>query len=270
MKATNPTPPPVGGSPIQNVLLVGRIEKRVKGYTFQATSLPGHLLHLVLSGRVRQQCNGRAYELRPGAVMWYHEDEWVTGTAFEVPWVFYTVNFIAPCLPPPSFESRLLFPRLAEVRPAFEALYRDWHDSSLPAPAREFRVQAALLRILAALQAHVRGDQHVRMDPRARLWWEIETRARQQLDQPVSLPLMEEWTGASAATIARSCRHAVGVPPMKRVKTIRMSLARGLVRSSELSMKEIAERLGYDRVHEFSRDYRKYHGLPATEDRLKA
>lgn len=105
------------------------------------------------------------------------------------------------------------------------------------------------------------------MDPRARLWWEIETRVRQKLEQPVTLKTIEEWTRRSAATIARSCEYAVGVPPMKRVKQIRMSLARGLVRTSDLSSKDIARRLGYERVHEFSHDYHKHHGLAASEER---
>ena len=77
-------------------------------------------------------------------------------------------------------------------------------------------------------------------------------RARQQLHEPVTLALMQQWTGRSAATIARSSRHAVGVAPLQRLKTVRLSLAAGLVRHSSLSLKEIAGRVGYLRLHEFS------------------
>jgi transcriptional regulator GlxA family with amidase domain len=54
---------------------------------------------------------------------------------------------------------------------------------------------------------------------------------------------------------------------MKRLKQIRLSLARGLVQHSDLNMTEISQRVGYARVHEFSRDYRKAHGRPPTAER---
>ncbi len=263
MNPPHPPPATVGASPIQSVLLVSRFQN--KGGSFRATSRPGHLIHAVISGCVRQRCNGREYVLGPRSGIWYHEDELVTGTVLEAPWVFYSVNFIAPCLPPPTFESRFYPSVHPTIHRCFKQLLRDWNDASLPATVREFRVHANLLEILSSLHAPPRRP--IRMDSRAQLWWEIETRARQRLDAPVTLQTMEEWTHRSAATIARSCEHAVGVPPMKRVKQIRMSLARGLVRASSTSIKEIAQRLGYERVHEFSRDYRKHHGLAAREDR---
>jgi len=104
----------VGSSPIQNILLAKKIIRDQEESTFTATSLPGHLLHCVIRGRVRQQCNGRSYELRAGSVLWYHEDEWVQGEVLETPWEFYSINFIAPTLPPPPFDARLFhFPRAA-------------------------------------------------------------------------------------------------------------------------------------------------------------
>src|ERR1044071_5466656 len=86
------SPAPVGGSPIQNVLFAARLGPHKTGFSFTATSLPGHLIQFVLSGHVRQQCNGREYELRPGTAIWYHEDELVTGTVLKGPWLFYSVN----------------------------------------------------------------------------------------------------------------------------------------------------------------------------------
>lgn len=96
----------LGNSPIESILLAKLITKEIAGETFTASSLPGHLLHFVVSGHVRQQCNGRIYELKTGSVLWYHEDEWVQGEVLQAPWQFYTINFIAPHLLPPS-EARL-------------------------------------------------------------------------------------------------------------------------------------------------------------------
>jgi transcriptional regulator GlxA family with amidase domain len=54
---------------------------------------------------------------------------------------------------------------------------------------------------------------------------------------------------------------------MKRVKELRMSYARGLVLYSQMSMTEIALRVGYGRVQELSRDYHRRFGRTPREDR---
>lgn len=267
MKAYATAPPAVGGSPIQSVLLAKRMGPRPKGFRFNARSLPGHLIQLMRTGVVDQACNGRQYHIRPGMVVWYHEDETVTGSVRKGPWTFYSVNFIAPTLPPPSFDQRVFTPRRNEIETWFAGLVDAWDSAALPTRVREFRVHAALLRILSLL--HVPRVEEVRMDPHARLWWEIETRFRQDISQPVTMRKFEEWSHRSPATIARSCEHAVGVPPMKRIKQVRMSLARGLVRNSDLPLKDIAEQVGYGRIHEFSRYYRKHQGVAPSADRIR-
>lgn len=100
-----------------------------------------------------------------------------------------------------------------------------------------------------------------------KLWWEVEAWARQRIDRPVTLDDLCSHSGRSPNTLARACREAVGLATMKRLKQIRLSLARGLVLYSDLNMTEIAARIGYARVHEFSRDYRKTYGRPPTAER---
>lgn len=258
------SPPPIDASPVQEIRLALRFERRVAGWRFDATSLPGHLLHYSDTGRVQQECNGREYELRPGSVMWYHDDELVRGTVVRSPWIVYSINFIAPDLPPPPFESRLIHGCTA-LRRDFREVIDLWHDLRQPPLVRKLRAHAALARILAALALPEQQPFH--MNPQTRLWWELETELRKDLRQPVSLRRMTELSHASPATIARACRLAVGLTPARRLKHVRLNLARGLVLRSQLPMKEIAERVGYSRVHEFSRDYRKHFGHPPTADR---
>ena len=260
-------PPAVGSSPIQTILLADRREGRAEGESFTATSLPGHLLHFVLAGRVRQQCNGRAYLLTPGSVLWYHEDEWVQGTVQHGPWLFYSINFIAPSLPPPPFESRLFAAPGPQVEASFASLVAAWNDLEQAPSARLFRSHAALLEILERLTANER--QPVQYDAPAALWWKLESRVREDFGRTVGLKELEEWSGCSAATIARSCQAALGLSPMRRIKQIRLSLARSLVQRSDLSFSAIAERIGYPRVHEFSRDYKRHFGMAPSGERVR-
>jgi AraC-like DNA-binding protein len=255
----------VGSSPIQNILLAKTIVKKRAGESFVATSLPGHLLHYVIRGRVRQQCNGRAYELKAGSLLWYHEDEWVQGEVLEAPWEFYSINFIAPTLPPPPFESRSFQFKRSMVKNLFASMVTVWEDDECSETLRLLRLHGKLLQILEQLSAQ--SPQPFAMDGTAKLWWELETRIRQNIDQPLSLTVLEKWSGCSIATVARSSQNAVGQPPMKRIKQIRLSLARGLVQRSELSFSQIALQVGYFRLHEFSRDYKKMYGLSPSEER---
>lgn len=256
----------VGPSPIQSVLLVTRFDRCEKALRFDAHSLPGHLIQLVTAGKVYQECNGREYILRPGCAIWYHEDETVRGSVIESPWVYYSVNFIAPSLPPPDFESRLLLAKPV-VHDQFKRLFQIWNDSRLPPATRDLRVHACLSEIIANLTT--RSHQRMRIHPHAQLWWRLETELRKQLHQPIYIQRMEEIAVRPRAMIAASCQHAVGMPPMKRIKQVRMSLARSLVRGSDLTITEIAERVGYARVHEFSRDYHKHFSVSPKQDSKK-
>ena len=105
------------------------------------------------------------------------------------------------------------------------------------------------------------------MDAGAGLWWEIESKLREDLSQPIDLNYIQRMVKRSVRTIIRACYLSVGKPPMKRVKELRLSYARGLVVHSDLSMTEVAFRVGYGRVQEFSRDYRKAYGTTPSEDR---
>jgi transcriptional regulator GlxA family with amidase domain len=94
----------------------------------------------------------------------------------------------------------------------------------------------------------------------------VETWVRQRIHETHALPSLAATFHRSPKTIARACEEAVGLPPMKRLKQIRLNLARGLVQYSDLDMTRIAHRVGYARVHEFSRDYRKAYGRAPTHD----
>ena len=61
--------------------------------------------------------------------------------------------------------------------------------------------------------------------------------------------------------------ESVGVSPLRRLNQLRLSMAHGLVILSNLSISEIADRVGYPRVHELSRDYHKHFGATPTEHR---
>jgi AraC-like DNA-binding protein len=211
------------------------------------------------------EVNGRQYMLSPGDIVWFHEDERVKVEVIRGPWSFYTTNFAAPTLSPPPFEWRA-FRGEGRVQQAFEDLLSAWRTADGYSAVRAMRVQSRLLELLA-LFAERRAALPFDVDPATQLWWRLETELRCNLAQPVTLGRMVDLTGKSRATIARACRRAVGLPPLQRMKQVKMSLARSLIAQSHLQIGEIAVRIGYPRVHEFSRDYRRHFGVTPSADR---
>ena len=255
--------PPLRGPVIRSVGLVDYLERR-ECRSYRSVSLPGHLLHFVVSGRAQQTAGGIAEDLRPGHAVWYFENEEVEGRIIEAPWCFFTVNFEAPTLSPPPLDQRVchvperVFDRMRQ-------LLAVWREEAQPASQRHLRVHTLLLEIIQDVLPP-QTDTH-RIDAPTESWWEIEARLRDDLSQPLDLSYLQEHSRLSLRTLIRACHAATGLPPMKRVKQLRLSYARGLLQLTDLSMREIAARIGYGRSQEFSRDYRKHYGCTPSADR---
>ncbi len=257
------TVPPLDGAVITGVRLVDQIT-RPERRGFRSVSLPGHLLHVVTDGRVELRASGVREVFGPGESVWYYENETVNGRILDAPWTFYTVNFTAPALAPPSPGERVkpVGPLLIE---RMESLLQTWRDVTAAPTLRHLRIHALLLEVLLEVlpeQAHAH-----RVDEPTLLWWTIEEKLRADLSQPIDLRLLQRLSGRSQRSIIRACHLAVGTSPIKRIRQLRLSYARGLVQLSKLPMTDIALQVGYGRVQEFSRDYHKHLGVTPTEDR---
>lgn len=252
---------------IRQVLLCDLLERRPR-YMSTAHSLPGHLIQLTIEGETEHVVEGRRYQLRPGSLLWYNEVEQVKVRVIEGRWRFYTCNFIAEAIEAPPFDERVKTVRPA-VEERFANLLNVWRNMALAPVIRHLQVHAAMASLLGEVLEdfdHI-PSQSVEMPALARLWWEVEAKVRKRVGQPLTLPELAELSDRSQATLARACHAAVGMAPMKRLKHIRMNLAQGLLYRSDLSIKEVSARLGYDRLHEFSRDYRKHFGTSPRHDR---
>jgi AraC-like DNA-binding protein len=254
----------VDGALVERVVLVDCIVRKQRGLSQTSGSLPGHLVQLTISGRAHHESAGRIFEVAPGLVAWFHQDEEIRVHVTEAPWSFLTVNFIAPHFPAPPFDARV---RLAspETPPLFQKLLHSWRDDSAPALIRHIQVMARLLDLLAdVLPAE---SMPLSVDPMAQVWWDLEAKVRGRLDEPLELEDLCRLSGRSARTLYRACHRAAGMAPMKRIKKIRLSMARGLVLYSAINISEVAYRVGYERVQELSRDYRLHVGRSPLEDR---
>lgn len=255
-------------SVIQQIVLVDEI-LRPDPVAFSSHSTHGHLLHIVESGEVKQQAGGLHQVFREGDVVWYHEGEPVKGVILQAPWRFITISFVAPALAPPDEGHRILRAKRRTLVLG-RRLLAHWRDAGMPAGERALRCVATLsdllLEILPAGAALIPGIYPSNAHER---WWAAEKHLRNHLDQELELSGIAALAGMSERTTARACKAATGVSPVRRLRDLRLAYARNLLQHTILPVTEIAFRVGYSRVQEFSRDFKKHHGCTPSEMRSR-
>lgn len=77
-----------------------------------------------------------------------------------------------------------------------------------------------------------------------------------------TVPEIGRAAGVSASGLTQRFREVLRVSPSRYLANWRMHLASGLLQSGELSVAEVAERVGYGSVEAFSRTFKQRLGLP--------
>ena len=97
------------------------------------------------------------------------------------------------------------------------------------------------------------------------IWWEIEKFFYINQNFRPAIDNMCEIGKCSRSTLVRKCKAATGKAPLSRMKELRMREAEALIKNSTLNVTQVAEYLGYPRIHEFSREFSQYFSYPPTQ-----
>jgi AraC-like DNA-binding protein len=89
---------------------------------------------------------------------------------------------------------------------------------------------------------------------------QLDDRAR--AESPADYTTIAASVGMAESTFRRRFRAATGVPPHVYVLQCRANAARQLLAETDLPVKQIAHRLGYQDVFFFTRQFRKLTGVP--------
>lgn len=73
---------------------------------------------------------------------------------------------------------------------------------------------------------------------------------------------LARMSNMSRASFARVFQEVLGDAPMRYLTDWRMTVARDLLRSQELPLIEVAERVGYSSLYAFATAFRRHHGQP--------
>lgn len=263
------------------------------GFVWGPRIIPDCQLLYVLSGRIQLELGCELRLLPPGTCLFYGKDSPHRITTMPAePAVLYSVHFdwngvspkpvhpapgILSCRPDeltqPPREYRVELGQNAAVTlahvmhaPELEPLFRPIVE--------EFREQAdgyetALRGHLAALLVgFLRRQRQERPDPGIRrIAPALDAIAREQARNWSSRELAQ-LCGYHPAYFAEIFKGATGLSPKAYIVQKRIGRAKQLLLTGE-RITDIAESLGYDNVHYFSRNFREVTGLSPSEYRLR-
>jgi AraC family transcriptional regulator, arabinose operon regulatory protein len=89
-------------------------------------------------------------------------------------------------------------------------------------------------------------------------------RMEEAIDRELLVPELAAAVNLSPSRFAYLFRRDTGVSPARYLHTLRMERARLLLERTFLSVKEVMAYVGVNDPSHFSRDFRKYHGVPPT------
>jgi AraC family transcriptional regulator of arabinose operon len=130
-----------------------------------------------------------------------------------------------------------------------------------PDPLRDRLAMNTLEALLLACDRLNPVRQHPQTDPRVQRVLEF---IAAKLDQEITVDTLAAAANLSPSRLAHLFRAEIGVPVMLYVETRRIERATQLLRVTALSIKQIAEQVGYDSPFYFSLRFKKATGLSPT------
>lgn len=245
-------------SPIESIDGIWKFTRGPKR-TSKCMSLPGHLLHLVESGKYRLKTNGREYNITEGDLIYYHGSEQVEWIGDDSEVTFYSIGFSASGLKPLPLDCRV-FQSTEEPKEIFMNLY----EGSLKPDSSEkaFYLYSQLMKLLYEIEKlRVQFEYTAEND---NLWSKVEKYFYSQRNFRPAIDELCEKGNCSRSTIVRKCKRLTGKAPLARIQELRMAEAKALLQNSTLNVTQVSEYLGYPRIHEFSREFSGYFGQPPT------
>jgi AraC family transcriptional regulator len=161
--------------------------------------------------------------------------------------------------------SATIIQSLAASPPKIEHLMRALHhESDQPSTQDHFALECIATAVALALSQHagataIAAKAGTRLAPRQIR--AVQAYVEGHLDQSIALAQMAAAARLSAFHFLRAFRRSVGVTPGQYVLDCRMERARSLLKSSPLTVAEVANRVGFEHASHFTRAFRRSVGV---------
>ncbi|WP_158589088.1 response regulator transcription factor [Alginatibacterium sediminis] len=147
-----------------------------------------------------------------------------------------------------------------EDDPLWAEIQESWINDGRINDLKQFISWIRLLRSLLARYFEQGGDSHS-------VIFRAKHYVNEHIDEPISLLQISQYLGLSSSYFSRLFSEVNEQCFVDYVRAQKMKHARDLIRGSNKKMYEIAQELGYENVHYFSRVFKKTVGVSAMEYR---
>lgn len=241
---------PIQSNFIDQIFLFKQIN--IKANHFVKThSLPSHLIHLLLEGEYSLTIQGRLYEPKKHDIIYYDQMEEVVWLKNEMPVSFYTLAFSSTFIEPLPIEKRV-FPSNNLIRNHFDSLNLILKDGLAHSELRFYTKVLELIHEIFQEQSIINSKLEFNH------WMRAEQHLQRHHIYQIRLEALANLVGTSPSTLRKDCHKKFGLSPIQRMQKRRMEASKGLLLYTTMSITEIADNLGYERIHEFSREFSKY------------
>jgi AraC-like DNA-binding protein len=227
-----------------------------------------HKLHFIHSGTGVLRFRGVTYELGEGQGFYTPPNEIVHYTAdAEEPWVYSWLGFSG------SQADAIIGRTALPDQPVFDnvtAVNESWFDQlsdMSDRPGGDLLLQGVLLELLAALirQAPAAPSGPDTVKPREEYVRRAADFIHRHYAEEVSMKQLSDYLGLDRKYVATLFRESLGLPPQQYLLRYRMDKACELLRSTGLTVAEIARSVGYKDALLFSRMFKKVIGVPPSK-----
>ncbi len=143
-----------------------------------------------------------------------------------------------------------------------EALFtEEQRDSRFSLSIRQVMAEEIVWRVLDGLPADTLNPRLVKQTQESELLFRITRLFEQDLSSPMTVREMAEALGMSESALAHACKDILGISPAKAFLHYRMNKAVNMLRSTNLSGKEIAAALGFHDESHFIHCFRREYGV---------
>ena len=248
-------------APLKGLRFIGSF-KRSQGHHVKTNTPSGHTLQLVIDGGLEFSLGNEKYSAKKGDVIYLYSSEIEDVQAdadngFEI----ITVNFDAPGLLPLPIH---VFKSNREIRNCFAKTLAAYSENSETAV---WNAYYCLYGLIYSIVRH-KALSAVELMHKGEIWKSVENYVRRRRAFRITLKELGNIFRCSPANMAKSCLRTTGTNPKQRLKSILMAESRSLLMCSQTSVTETALLVGYQRVHEFSRDFSNFFGVPPSSLKL--
>ncbi len=243
--------------PIQSIHIGGR--KFGADYRFPLHVQTQHQFYAVLEGRVRVDVEGQSLLLKPGEALWMAPALRRSPRAASARGRYLNVTFDSPW--PALGANRgekitLTTAALAEAKACADLAGADEQAQAAGFHALCFH----LLGPAAFVRSHASRSRPQRNRDGLWLVTRLEQFMKANTGHPLGIDDMGSLVNASRATLVRLFRQHRGLSPAACFRQIRLEHGRRLLRTTPLSITEIAQETGFSSSQHFATAFRQHFG----------